>query len=843
LSLPIANSQKAVQGDDDKPATTKTTSKESDSRLKVEESNFNFGMAQLTPAASPMMSAASFQGSNPIPIPNTVNNNGWAIPGVSRTHSYDDTLSFKRQRQSKPAPLQRTMSYSPGSFDEGIFSAPSTASVSNFSENDFPSPQELPPTPPEMACHEPFINGSNGMDIFLGGDNDSMLPGSGFAVEVSQGLQLHNDMAMTFNLDNLDTQCLNIYSTSTPVNTVSAPVMASPTFANDFGMVAGSPVFSDSNTPTVTVTETETPMGSSLSNNNSMAASPRQVEWAAPASTPTASTHYALPAGPGLSNLSPRTAYLVDYYSNSICPVLVAVDGPNNPYRVHILALAAASGPALVNGVAALASNVLHHRNTKASGSPTPSGSKLRGVSEEALHYKAASVNLYNAALRDPAAAYDDSILATLVVLSLLEISESGSVSGLKSQMAEIRQILTLRGSNSSQFLHWATMFFTWLDVMKATVGDREKQVRGGALDLLDFSANLGALEHLSFCEGRMFKVLARMGKNTRARRASESVYTVASQWGMHQGMMESPSRRPSINPFTGMPMTTPMNSSDGVPTLDSIAGSAPTPQSISTAIAAAAAAGKSPRPSGADSRQEFWSEWAHVRSRLRLWSARDASGSCTPAHPPSTSPNVSSAEPSESTLVSHASEVFRHASLLFAERLAFPMLDSRSSQIQALVSAALHHLSSIPLYDSAGTPGLNKVLLWPLCIIGTECIRPGDRDVIRLRCGESMREQGVFAGMSGMEVLERVWAMEDSDMKMGIAELNSGSVPEDSDGMPLLSSLGGQAGRWRRAMSLGLNVVSPMPVSMSMDMGVGLSSSPGMVSTGWQMSDLAAFC
>ena len=189
------------------------------------------------------------------------------------------------------------------------------------------------------------------------------------------------------------------------------------------------------------------------------------------------------------------------------------------------------------------------------------------------------------------------------------------------------------------------------------------------------------------------------------------------------------------------------------------------------------------------DARQEFWSEWQHVRSRVRLWSRDPYSTPSTPSFASQTPRRKSEAE---AVLVTHASEVFRSAALLFAERSAMPHIPPTSPQIQQLVSASLHHLSSIPV-----TSALNKVLLWPLMVIGTECVRPGDRDVVRLRCGESLRDAGFFGVLSGLDVLERVWSVDDAawDPQAGAGFENIG------DNMPRLGALGGQAGRWRRAM------------------------------------------
>ena len=56
-------------------------------------------------------------------------------------------------------------------------------------------------------------------------------------------------------------------------------------------------------------------------------------------------------------------------------------------------------------------------------------------------------------------------------------------------------------------------MFFTWFDVMTSAVNDREMQIKGDSLAMLDYSANLGALEQFSGCDGRLFKLIARLGR------------------------------------------------------------------------------------------------------------------------------------------------------------------------------------------------------------------------------------------------------------------------------------------------------------------------------------------
>jgi hypothetical protein len=140
---------------------------------------------------------------------------------------------------------------------------------------------------------------------------------------------------------------------------------------------------------------------------------------------------------------------------------------------------------------------------------------------------------------------------------------------------------------------------------------------------------------------------------------------------------------------------------------------------------------------------------------------------------------------------VTHAAEAFRQAGQLFAERAAAPLAPAASTGVQALVGAALHHVSSIPV----GSP-LHRVLLWPLLVVASDAVRPGDRDVVRLRCPDALREPGFCGPASGLDVLERVWAVEDGV----VAAASAWDVPPTWDG-PRVSALGAASARWRSAM------------------------------------------
>jgi hypothetical protein len=716
----------------------------------------------------------------------------------------DFVNSFKQRAGYRPAPLQRSYSFSVGSFDDFAFSAPSTGCGSTFSESDFPSPHELPPTPESMSCNEPV--GSN-MELFSFGQDGVQHVSASFSTEVSQGLTMGGDLAFNFPMDSLDGQCMSVSSMPSVLASMSAG------FIDSMSLAPAPPVLS-----------------SSIASDDASA-------FSYFASVPTT-------ISPGmLSNLPPRTSQLVDYFDKAICPILVAVDGPRNPYRVHVLALAQRSGSsALANAVAALSANVLHQR-AAVNGPPGYSMSPLslsqpRGASDESLQFKAQAVALFNAAANDPAAAHDDAMLATLVVLTLFGISESGGVAKLKSQLPEVRQIVSMRSGSASLtgsvggnvFLHWAAAFFAWLDIMTATVADKETQMRTPGLDLLDFSASLGALDHLAFSEGRMLKVVARMAAPQPQQHQQQAHLAhhphphrphhshSSSFGGVASVRQATDTRRPSINPFTGLPLASPPSQAT------TFAAAAAASAEMTASLDGVIVNGTAGNP--ADARQEFWSEWTGVRARLRRMS-RDASAAASTAAgaPGSTTPGVFPVSPAmrpgmapvvggtspvkseaEAEQVTHAAEAFRQAASLFAERAASaagppspsssppsPTSGANSPAVQQLVATVLHHVSRVP----TASP-LHRILAWPLLLAGTDAARPAHRDVVRLRAPDALREPGFCGAASALDVLERVWAADDGI----VAAPAAWDVPATQSWQgPRVSSLGAAAGKWTAAM------------------------------------------
>jgi hypothetical protein len=481
--------------------------------------------------------------------------------------------------------------------------------------------------------------------------------------------------------------------------------------------------------------------------------------------------------------------YLLDYYDRFICPVLVAFDGPTNPYRMHVMHLAMRS-EGLQNAIAALSTNNIRMRGgTEARRLGFQQGPGVSHVlpdhaysqftaqelremqgepSLEEQRYKATSIALLNSQLADPARSKDDSVLATLLILCLFHVCDSG-FSKFKTQLAGVQKLLSMRDSSvQSNFVGWIEVFFTWFDVMTSTVNDRETQVRGDSLDMMNLSADLGALEHLAGCEGRLFKLIARLGRlnllsqNRPVREISPGNNTTP---------------RPTPQPkrakdYYSLHYDHPDGNGWGTALTDALNTSSPSP-------------GSGPSPAEKDTRFEFWTEWHEIRARLQEWELEAPGGETMPSAPScGAAPSSLALSPAQAALL-HISESFRYSALLYTERLAHPTLSSSALNIQNLVAQGLYHISQIGVASC-----VNKFLLWPLFIIGTECMDEQHRAIVRQRCVEIQRESGFFNNLSGLEVLEKVWREDDERADGQAARQACGNV------------LGTQAFRWRKAMN-----------------------------------------
>lgn len=468
---------------------------------------------------------------------------------------------------------------------------------------------------------------------------------------------------------------------------------------------------------------------------------------------------------------TPGLRFLIDYYDKVISPVIVAFDGPTNPYRTHILRLAVES-KTLQHAIAALSASNLRIRR----GSSNPvKGCKRRSLTDcsydksvrrssiahsimegdldslpqtsmtepsmEELFHKSASIKALNEQLKDPKRRKDDSILATLLILCLYHICDTG-VAKFKTQFAGVKQILAMRGGTkgpNSKASNWLTVMFTWFDAMTATVNDRESQ-----LPDLDVSGDDGwSLENLAGCDGRLFKIIAKLGRLNLLSQGRPVEDTPPEITARPKTRSSSPNSKSqdyysmNYSRYDGNGWSSLLDDDDDLA-----------------------------------SRTPFWREWTTTRRALQDWQL-------DPVNPSSPSSRFDRLD------LLHISESFRYSALLYTERLAYPHLPSTHPNFQNLVTQALYHITNVKS---------DVFLLWPLFITGTECVSPGDRHLIRERCLDIQKDSGFFNNISGLELLEKVWRDDTKDT----IEHNHGSMTgmNHTEG-----SCAVQGFKWRKAM------------------------------------------
>ncbi|KAL2000867.1 hypothetical protein VTN02DRAFT_2529 [Thermoascus thermophilus] len=465
---------------------------------------------------------------------------------------------------------------------------------------------------------------------------------------------------------------------------------------------------------------------------------------------------------------TPRHRYLISYFAEVIAPVIVAFDSPTNPFRTHILRLAQES-PTLQDAIAALsASNLRQRRESKILSTERTlparrSSLALRALTDESirdqygikasedpgreeLHYKRKAIMYLNAELRDPGRQLADSVLATLLMLCLFHICDTG-VAKFQTQFAGVRRLLAMRKrfpGTEPEEIKWCTRMFTWFDTMTAAINDREGQLQGEYLDATVVSDEEWSLENLAGCDGQLFKTIAQLGR-----------LNLLSQ---NKPVM----RHSSTDMFAATAALPPPMTHYTTPYQDLLPSAVGVDGSVFPTLPEAERTGDALRA-------EFWREWYSIRQRLESWridafpaswntetpfSAFPPSTSVPPAHsyisPPSSPSPQCLVAPDNLADLSNISESFRYSAILYTERLAYPNLPSSHPRIQSLVLTALHYISAVQS---------DVYLLWPLFITGSECVVEDHRAVIRKRCKDIQKDSGFFNNISCLELLEKIWA------------------------------------------------------------------------------------
>lgn len=507
---------------------------------------------------------------------------------------------------------------------------------------------------------------------------------------------------------------------------------------------------------------------------------------------------------------TPRLRYLISYYAEVIAPMIVAFDTPTNPFRTQVLRLAQGS-EALQEAIATLATSNLrqrryhNHLSTERTASARMSSMAHRaltdqefqdrhgisvpeGYAREENHHRAMAVKALNADLADPRRRLSDSVLATLLVLCLFHGCDTG-VAEFRSQFAGVTRLVAIRMRHSqvmTEDLKWFIRMFSWFDTLTATTNDRDTQLRGICLEISSTSdGEEWGLENLAGCDGRLFKLISQLGR-----------LNILSQ---NQQPNDSRSADVTI-PTTSLPPTMLFPGWESVAST-TLPGSSAGPAygfSLPTPPQSSDQAKKPTSP-------EFWTEWYSLRQRLESWRfdppAETALPSPSPSIPPSSwtpptfLPSSSSSKPYPVAIenmqdVYQISECFRHAALLYCERLAEPSLPSQHPRIQHLVHLAMHCLCAVQS---------DVYLLWPLFIVGSECVQDNHRVAIRNRCKDISKDSGFVNNLSCLELLEQIWEDHSEESSYPVYPSGYGGPPPPLNGSG--TSMTSQTFRWSRVM------------------------------------------
>jgi hypothetical protein len=462
---------------------------------------------------------------------------------------------------------------------------------------------------------------------------------------------------------------------------------------------------------------------------------------------------------------SPRISFFLDYYEKIICPSVVVIDSPSNPYREHILSLASSSR-SLQHAICALAACNLrmkrkqslgqdhwrqqplevelqdrlnggtptrpkHLRSASAHTATSPDAQPQDSSLQEEYQHRSLAVSLLNQQLSNPSKARHDCVLATLFILCHYRMCESG-IAQFRTQFAGVKKILGMRecGMETGNW-GWMETLFTYFDGIAASINDREAQLRGGYLEMIANPSNPShSLENMAGCDSVLFKTIGKLGR--------------LNMLCQHRSVMDDSApitdvrRQPPPRPRPGLAgqalvdfYNLHAHNFDGNGFASTIDDDASFPLLTSAA-------------SHDDLRTNFWTEWKAARVALQEWEF-------DPTRLVATLPITPS--PTQLRDFGYISEAFRYAALLYTERLACPTLPSSHLNFQNLVSQVLFYVTSL----EQGS-GAEKFLLWPLFISGSECVNELQQSIVRTKCREIMGKSGYLNNLAGLEVLEKLW-------------------------------------------------------------------------------------
>ncbi|KAI1340980.1 fungal-specific transcription factor domain-containing protein [Xylariaceae sp. FL0016] len=453
-------------------------------------------------------------------------------------------------------------------------------------------------------------------------------------------------------------------------------------------------------------------------------------------------------------DLIAKMPFFMDYYENIMCPSLVLIDGPNNPFRDHILQLASSSR-SLQHAICALSACNLRMKRKLSLGhhgrdSPQAEsrGNEIhsdvqsddRSLSEEHQHRNLA-VHLLNQQLNDSSKSCHDSVLATILLLCHYRMVESG-VAKFYTQFAGVKKILSMRSSapyQASSDSAWMEAIFTYFDAISASINDREAQLTHTFYGIpADVNLLPAGAENWVGCDRELFKTISKLGR-----------LNLLAQHRPVQSSMTTPTGRVGT-PTVSSPLGSPLGHTFKQPSVGDFFSISPhrfdgngfASQLDDEEILSS---GLCSSPNYDDHRSTFWREWKEARTALQSWEF-DAQRVIASL------PNA----PSRAQVrdLNSLSEAFRYAALLYTERLASPNVPSNHNSFRNLVSQVVYYATSLEAGSSA-----EKFLLWPLFVAGSECVNELQQNIVRNKCRDIMARSGYMNNSSAIDVLERLWA------------------------------------------------------------------------------------
>ncbi|CAI6096378.1 unnamed protein product [Clonostachys chloroleuca] len=225
--------------------------------------------------------------------------------------------------------------------------------------------------------------------------------------------------------------------------------------------------------------------------------------------------------GEASQELASRMPFFMDYYTTTLCPAMVFIDGPGNPFRDVILDLARGS-PSLQHAICAFSACNLRMKRKLSLGLDAKQLSlaliadkkSAEGIADvdindpalsEEYQHRNLAVYLLNQQLNDPSRCGHDSVVATILLLCHYRMMESG-VAKFQIQFAGIQKILSMRKNpnhTSNSEPSWMQRLFTHFDAISASVNDREAQL----------PTDMGVVENLVGCDHRLLHTIRKLGR------------------------------------------------------------------------------------------------------------------------------------------------------------------------------------------------------------------------------------------------------------------------------------------------------------------------------------------